>query len=173
MYKRQALRGSTDDETATLAIVDSVMGAGDDRDDDDGDATSETYAFIEKAFIEECGGRPSHLQSQCAARLLAATQVGMGVALVGPAGCGKSLCIHAAANADATKTVVASVAPGALPLEDCFGTASGSQGCVLSRLVKLAERRRRKVGGDAWIVCDGPLEACWTCLLYTSPSPRD
>ena len=66
--------------------------------------------------------------------------------------------------------MVASVAPGALPLEDCFGTASGSQGCVLSRLVKLAERRRRKVGGDAWIVCDGPLEACWTEALAASIS---
>ena len=142
----RALRGSADDETATLAIVDSVMGSADDRDDDDGDATSQTYSFIERAFMGVWPCRPSFLQSQCAARLLAATQVGMGVALVGPAGCGKSLCIHAAANADTTKTVVASVAPGALPLEDCFGTASGSQGCVLSRLVKLAERRAAESG---------------------------
>ena len=48
----RALRGSTDDETATLAIVDSVMGSADDRDDDDGDATSQTRPFIERAFME-------------------------------------------------------------------------------------------------------------------------
>ena len=38
------------------------------------------------------------------------------------------------------------------------------------QLRQLAERRRRKVGGDAWIGCDGPLEACWTEALAASIS---
>ena len=165
----RALRGAADDEATTLEIVDAVLGSKDDRDDDDGDATDETYANIEKAFLEKCGGRPTQIQSRGAARLLAATQVGCGVAVVGPPGCGKSAIIHAASMADTVKTVVAVVAPGALPLEDCFGTASGAQGCVLLRLVKLAERRCQS-GGDAWIVCDGPLEACWTEALAAAVS---
>ena len=111
------------------------------------------------------GAAPTFDQRRACARLAEAADLGGGVALLGRAGCGKSSCVRAAAAVARGNAEICAVSPGALPLEDCFGTASGARGCVLDRLLRLAAARKARNGAGAWIVIDGPLEACWTEAL--------
>ena len=145
----------------------SMLPRADEDIDDDSTAALARYeddkaACAEEVFEELAGGAPSEVQLTATKAILDSTDASIGVAVLGPAGCGKSVCVRAACGMREVETKLVVVAPGTLSLDDCFGGASGSQGCVVSRFSQLAESRADANQGDTWIVLDGPIEGHWT-----------
>ncbi|KAK7254865.1 hypothetical protein SO694_00135063, partial [Aureococcus anophagefferens] len=163
----RSLRNSGDDEATMTELIRTMLP----RDDEaigDGeqialqDREDAAARAVEDRFHELAGGPPSPPQLAAALAVGDAAAVATGVAVVGPAGCGKSTALRAAALRRDVPTRVLYVAPGALNLEDCFGGSSGSSGCLVSRFSQLADARAAAGGGDAWVVLDGNVERHWT-----------
>ncbi|KAJ8606547.1 hypothetical protein CTAYLR_010410 [Chrysophaeum taylorii] len=155
-------------------IVSASLPASDKTADDGLD--QKTCRVTSGAFVTVCGGEPSFQQLEAALALDDALVVSAGVALVGPAGAGKSTILRAvcSARAQATESVDADVhfvVAASLTLADVFGSADDACGAgIIHRFISCARHHLRNTADDVvheqWIVFDGLTEAHLACEMF-------